>query len=338
VDIFLADLRAGAPILEETKLDFQAIADRVDRDPIRFERELERLIQEHFQKDNVILQTKEEFPEFAAAAEALFPTYAKEWAKRISAETAQIAWEGITIRTRKFALHREGVNGSFVDIANWPEFNQVADKLDFQALADECGRDPQKFQAALLALAQKRWDESAVIKKALKDFPGFSAEASRLVSVYASEWFKRIESETIRSLSNGYLIYMRRFALRRFRPGDRVYSLVSQQPGLILKTAGRLALMHDGRVVPTDSNMHQLNSVVIDSSGREPAPFGRAPGWRATLILCIGYVYILLSAVKDRILGKRKSLLLWQLSVAYRAVLRRLGVEARPLFTGQKPR
>lgn len=200
--------------------------------------------------------------------------------------------------------------------------------IDWQRMLDEAGFDRGRFGGVFLRFVWEKLRANGVIAETMQELPPFVKELEKALPAYADHYAglyaAKFNAEKFEVERDGVKVRGELYVQRPFQPGDLVFSAASGTAGELLEIRGGLALLHDGRIVPT-ARGELFHAESVTRNG-EPAPPVPNPGKAA-----MGRVYLWLHERKEKWLGGRKSPLLWKLSVAYREILGAFGVQATPV-------
>lgn len=203
---------------------------------------------------------------------------------------------------------------------------------EFQSIAEKFGYRMPEIRAYFFDFIKSKLAGNVVVTDTMEVFPELKKGIDAMVNEHLDLLFARLETETVGFSAFGISTQALKYRFRAPVVGDYLFNMVAGKPALAVQISGKLALLHDGKIVPLDGGTHFVLNAKDDKTGmllKKPDP-REAKGTFA------GSVYLHVHALKDKLIGGRKSLLLWKLSVAYRKILSLCGVEAKLLL--DKPR
>ena len=167
-----------------------------------------------------------------------------------------------------------------------------------------------------------------VVTETMRVFPELRPALAAKLHTRLSRIVDRLELATMKVKPPVSVLTVRKYSLSPFRSGEFVYSTGAKTDGLVASVFGAHALLYGRQIVPAAGFLFRVvEKYGLDGNFVE-RPLVPPLTLRMAYLCALCDAYARLHRWKDRMLGGRKSLLLWKLSVAYRSALGFLGVKA----------
>ncbi|HEY8279095.1 MAG TPA: radical SAM/SPASM domain-containing protein [Bdellovibrionota bacterium] len=156
---------------------------------------------------------------------------------------------------------------------------------------------------------------SEVIRVTAEKFPDLQEKIDQCTEKFVNRIIHKIDAATVVHRHNGKALATKKYVIDPISKGQGVFLESGFRATALLAIFGNRALLMNGYVIPL-----QKLKVLAETDGR--AVTVGIPG--ASLVL-IGFLHSAIHYAKERLIGNRKSKLLWKLSVIYRSTLKFLG-------------